>query len=119
MDVCEKILRKSNDFDSKLSLAFQQGKLNKQIIEKCRSEVLEKCNVDISLFLTEKDKIGRGHKHILDEIRTFNSSFCMKYNFGVTPGLLGTPRLMRTFKEVQSSKPINFWGFLRVEAHEL
>ncbi|XP_072162313.1 uncharacterized protein [Bemisia tabaci] len=102
MDVCEKILRKSNDFDSKLSLAFQQGKLNKQIIEKCRSEVLEKCNVDISLFLTEKDKIGRGHKHILDEIRTFNSSFCMKYNFGVTPGLLGTPRLMRTFKEVQS-----------------
>lgn len=57
----------------------------------CRSEIYNKCGVDISDVLQEHIRLGRSFKQIVDEVRTSNVSLCLKYNYGVSPWLLGVP----------------------------
>lgn len=103
-EVCEKILRSQSDFDERFMLTFQQGKLTKEIVNRCKNEVLSKCDVDITSFLMDKVRLGKTYKQILDEIRSLNSSLCLKQNFGVAPGLIGAPRRMRIWALSASSK---------------
>ncbi|XP_068083777.1 uncharacterized protein RIC-3 isoform X5 [Anabrus simplex] len=95
MEMCGNILHRYDEFDPKLSQTFEQGKLSKDIVNTCRTEVLNKCDVDITDFLNERVRLGRSYKQMLDDIRTYNHSVCLKVNFGITLGALGTPRRMR------------------------
>ncbi|KAF2881165.1 hypothetical protein ILUMI_24990 [Ignelater luminosus] len=60
-----------------------------EIIIRCRAEVLNKCGIDISAVLQEQVRLGHSFKQIVDEVRSFNGSLCLKYNFGVSPWRLG------------------------------
>lgn len=60
-----------------------------EIIIRCRAEVLNKCGIDISAVLQEQVRLGRSFKQIVDEVRSFNGSLCLKYKFGVSPWRLG------------------------------
>ncbi|KAJ9582861.1 hypothetical protein L9F63_022820, partial [Diploptera punctata] len=94
-EMCINILQHHDDIDPKLVQAFKQGKLSKAGVETCREEVYNKCGVDITAFLHENVRLGKTYKQILDEIRSFNSSICLKLNFGIAMGELGAPRTMR------------------------
>ncbi|NEU33580.1 hypothetical protein GN156_23140, partial [bacterium LRH843] len=39
-ELCEKILRHEEDFDKRLVMNFQQGKLTKEIVDRCKNEVM-------------------------------------------------------------------------------
>ncbi|KAG8318128.1 hypothetical protein J6590_010003 [Homalodisca vitripennis] len=106
--LCEKILSSQSDFDKRLLLSFQQGKLTKEIVNKCNAEVHDKCNVDITDFLNDKVRLGRTYQQMLSELRSLNSSFCLKVNFGISPGLIGAPRRMRVWeanKNLRQERP--------------
>ncbi|PNF40084.1 hypothetical protein B7P43_G11521 [Cryptotermes secundus] len=94
-EMCGNILQHYDEIDPNLIQGFKQGKLTKAGVEACRNEVFNKCGVDITAFLHENVRLGKTYKQILDEVRSFNSSVCLKLNFGVAPGLLGAPRRMR------------------------
>lgn len=94
-EMCGNILQHYDEIDPNLIQGFTQGKLTKAGVEACRNEVFNKCGVDITAFLHENVRLGKTYKQILDEVRSFNSSVCLKLNFGVAPGLLGAPRRMR------------------------
>ncbi|XP_069681323.1 resistance to inhibitors of cholinesterase protein 3 isoform X8 [Periplaneta americana] len=94
-EMCGNIIHHYDEVDPKLIQAFKQGKLTKTGIETCRNEVLNKCGLDITAFLHENVRLGKTYKQILDEVRSFNSSVCLKMNFGIEPGLLGVPHRMR------------------------
>lgn len=53
------------------------------------------CGIDIAEFLNKKEKLGQSYRQMLDEIRSFNISICLRENFGIKPGLIGAPRRMR------------------------
>ncbi|XP_063239196.1 resistance to inhibitors of cholinesterase protein 3 isoform X2 [Bacillus rossius redtenbacheri] len=95
VEMCGNILHQYDDVDPKLTRAFEEGRLSKDVVRTCRNEVLSKCGVDITAFLEERVRLGHTYRQILDEIRSFNSSVCLKTNFGVAPALLGAPRHMR------------------------
>ena len=103
-EMCGTILNRHEKFHSKLSQTFEQGKLNKEIITMCRNEVMNMCGIDIAEFLNKKEKLGHSYKQMLDEIRSFNISICLRQNFGVNPGLLGAPRRMRIWGTSSPSK---------------
>lgn len=109
IQLCEKILSSQTNFDKRHLLALQQGKMTKDIVNKCNAEVHDKCNVDIGSFLAEKVRLGRSYQQMLNELRTLNSSFCLKANFGISPGLIGAPRRMRVFEA--SKKVVRFTTF--------
>ncbi|KAJ3638452.1 hypothetical protein MTP99_001816 [Tenebrio molitor] len=75
----------------------------KEIVQKCRQEVLETCGIDISVVLQEQVRLGQNVKQILDEIRSLNGSLCLKYNYGVAPWKLGVPH--RISVNVDPSNP--------------
>ncbi|RZF48391.1 hypothetical protein LSTR_LSTR007558 [Laodelphax striatellus] len=109
-ELCEKILRHEEDFDKRLVMNFQQGKLTKEIIDRCKNEVMTKCDIDITTFLEEKARLGQSYKQILDDVRSLNSSLCLKENFGVTPNSLGAPRYLKiwtltTAKHLRQERP--------------
>ncbi|XP_066908142.1 uncharacterized protein RIC-3 isoform X2 [Halyomorpha halys] len=97
IEICEKILLRQADFDSKLIFAFQQGKLTKDIVNQCQKTVFESCGVDITQFLMDKVRLGRNYKQMLDEIRSHNSSLCLKQSFGASLGKIGLPRRIRVW----------------------
>ncbi|KAG5891676.1 hypothetical protein JTB14_020094 [Gonioctena quinquepunctata] len=80
-EICNTIIKK--DEDSSLT--------GRELIQKCRSDILETCGIDISSVLQEQVRLGQTTKQILDEVRSLNGSLCLKYNFGVSPGKLGVP----------------------------
>lgn len=109
-ELCERILYNQEDFKTRLAFAFQQGRLTKEIVNRCITEVLNKCDIDITTFLAEKVRLGQSYKQILDDVRSLNHSFCLKENFGITPGALGAPRYMRIWSYTQSSKITCFFS---------
>ncbi|XP_024086186.1 uncharacterized protein LOC106670478 isoform X3 [Cimex lectularius] len=94
-ELCERILSRENEFDKKFLFAFQQGKLTKEIVHTCQKTVLDKCDVDITEFLNEKVLLGKSYKQMLDEIRSLNSSLCLKRSFGISFKQIGLPRTVR------------------------
>jgi hypothetical protein len=79
----------------------------KEIVQRCRQEVLETCGIDISVVLQEQVRLGQNVKQILDEIRSLNGSLCLKYNYGVAPWKLGVPH--RISVNVDPSNPSKTW----------
>lgn len=59
------------------------------VIKQCRTQIRDKCGIDISVILQEQVRLGRSFKQIVDEVRSFNGSFCLKYQFGISPSKLG------------------------------
>lgn len=84
----------------------------KEIVSKCKSEILQTCGIDISVVLQEQIRLGHTFKQILDEVRSLNGSLCFKHNFGVAPWKLGVRHVVtvhlqpskRDFKETLTAK---------------
>lgn len=93
--MCTNILHRYIEADPTLKTGFQEGKLSKEVIELCNKEVLDTCGVNVTELIMDKVRLSRHYKQSLDEIRLFNNSLCLKYNFGIDPGSLGAPRRMR------------------------
>lgn len=108
LDLCGQILEDLRTTDPRVQLAFESGKLPKDVVEKCRVKILSTCNVDIALLLNENVKLGRNYRQILDELRSTNSSLCLKYNFGVKPYALGS-RHWGTLADKKIPGQLYFW----------
>ncbi|XP_011299815.1 ABC transporter F family member 4 [Fopius arisanus] len=93
-EMCQNIL-KHHQIDPRVRDALRTNKLTSQSASFCRDEVLARCGIDLSSFLAEKERLGKTHKQVLEEIRSFNSSLCLRNNFGVPLAQLGTPHLIR------------------------
>lgn len=93
-EMCQNILR-HHQVDPRVKDAFKTGKMAPQIANLCKEEVLARCGIDLSTFLAEKERLGKTSKQVLEEIRSFNSSICLKMNFGIPLSQLGTPHLIR------------------------
>lgn len=93
-EMCQNILR-HHPVDPRVRDALKLSKLSPQTASLCREEVLARCGIDLSSFLAERERLGKTYKQVLEEIRSFNSSLCLKMNFGVPLSQLGTPHLIR------------------------
>ncbi|XP_024945217.1 uncharacterized protein LOC107272140 isoform X5 [Cephus cinctus] len=93
-EMCQNILR-HHQVDPRVRDALKTSKLTPQSASLCREEVLARCGIDLSSFLAERERLGKTYKQVLEEIRSFNSSLCLKMNFGVPLSQLGTPHLIR------------------------
>ena len=91
-EMCGRIVTKHDELDPKFMLDFEQGKMSKEVVDTCKREVFNTCGVDITTFLAEQVGLGRTYRQILDNIKTFNNSVCLKQNFGLERGLLGAAR---------------------------
>lgn len=93
-EMCRNVLR-HHQVDPRVRDALTMGKLTPQSASLCREEVLTRCGIDLAAFLTERERLGKSYKQVLEEIRSFNSSLCLKLNFGIPLSQLGTPHLIR------------------------
>ncbi|KAK0173628.1 hypothetical protein PV328_006795 [Microctonus aethiopoides] len=93
-EMCKNIL-KHHQVDPRVRDAVKINKLSPQSASFCRDEVLARCGIDLSSFLAEKERLGKTNKQVLEEIRSFNSSICLKVHFGVPLSQLGIPHLIR------------------------
>uniref|UniRef100_A0A348G6C0 Resistance to inhibitors of cholinesterase protein 3 n=1 Tax=Odontomachus monticola TaxID=613454 RepID=A0A348G6C0_ODOMO len=93
-EMCQNILR-HHPVDPRIRDALKHNKLTPQTSSLCREEVLARCGIDLSSFLAERESLGKTYKQVLEEIRSFNGSLCLKMNFGVPLSQLGTPHLIR------------------------
>ena len=93
-EMCKNILR-HHQVDPRVRDALKSTKLTPQSASFCRDEVLARCGIDLSSFLAQKERLGKTYKQVLEEIRSFNSSLCLKMQFGVPLSQLGTPHLIR------------------------
>ena len=93
-EMCQNIMR-HHQVDPRVRDALTIGKLTPQSASLCREEVLARCGIDLSAFLAERERLGISYKQVLEEIRSFNGSLCLKMNFGIPLSQLGTPHLIR------------------------
>lgn len=93
-EMCQNIVR-HHQVDPRVRDVLKSGKLTPQSASLCRDEVLARCSIDLSAFIAEKEKLGKSYKQVLEEIRSFNSSICLKMNFGIPLSQLGMPHLIR------------------------
>lgn len=93
-EICQNIL-KHHQIDPRIRDALRTIKLTSQSASLCREEILARCAIDLSTFLAERERLGKSYKQVLEEIRSFNSSLCLKVNFGIPLSQLGTPHLIR------------------------
>ncbi|XP_046628822.1 uncharacterized protein LOC124309319 isoform X2 [Neodiprion virginianus] len=93
-EMCQNIVT-HHQVDPRVRDALRTTKLTPQSISLCHEEVLARCGIDLSSFLAERERLGKSYKQVLEEIRSFNSSLCLKLNFGVPLSQLGTPHLIR------------------------
>ncbi|XP_077299529.1 uncharacterized protein LOC143920508 isoform X14 [Arctopsyche grandis] len=97
-ELCSSILHRSGGpIDSKTEQAFLTGKLTKEVISMCRQEVNTTCGIDIATFLDQNIRLGKTYKQILDEIRSYNGSTCLKTHYGIAPWSLGVPHHVGKF----------------------
>ncbi|KAF4532252.1 hypothetical protein B566_EDAN004339 [Ephemera danica] len=94
-EMCGHIL----DTEHQGPLQLHVGHLPKAVVERCREEVLSACGLDIAAVIRDNVRLTKNYKQILDDIRSYNNSACLKRNFGLQLSLLGTPRQMNLFKE--------------------
>lgn len=93
-EICQNIL-KHHQVDPRVRDVLRTIKLTPQSASLCREEILARCGIDLSTFLAEKERLGKSNKQVLEEIRSFNSSLCLKMHFGIPLSQLGTPHLIR------------------------
>ncbi|XP_076279447.1 RIC3 acetylcholine receptor chaperone isoform X3 [Lasioglossum baleicum] len=93
-EMCQNIL-KHHQVDPRVRDALKSVKLSPQSSNFCREEILARCGIDLITFLADRERLGKSHKQVLEEIRSFNSSLCLKTHFGIPLSQLGTPHLIR------------------------
>ncbi|XP_071862307.1 RIC3 acetylcholine receptor chaperone isoform X4 [Bombus fervidus] len=93
-EICQNIL-KHHQIDPRVRDVLKTVKLTPQGASLCREEILARCGIDLSTFLAERERLGKSYKQVLEEIRSFNSSLCLKIHFGIALSQLGTPHLIR------------------------
>ncbi|XP_043799301.1 uncharacterized protein LOC122718380 isoform X1 [Apis laboriosa] len=93
-EICQNIL-KHHQIDPRIRDALKTIKLTPQSASLCREEILARCGIDLSTFLAKREHLEKSYKQVLEEIRSFNSSLCLKINFGIPLSQLGTPHLIR------------------------
>ncbi|XP_076658141.1 RIC3 acetylcholine receptor chaperone isoform X4 [Halictus rubicundus] len=93
-EMCQNIL-KHHQVDPRVRDALKSVKLSPQSSNLCREEILARCGIDLITFLADRERLGKSHKQVLEEIRSFNSSLCLKTQFGIPLSQLGTPHLIR------------------------
>ncbi|CAK9799686.1 hypothetical protein ANTPLA_LOCUS2061 [Anthophora plagiata] len=93
-EICQNIL-KHHQIDPRIRDALRTVKLTPQSASLCREEIIARCGIDLSTFLAERERLGKSYKQVLEEIRSFNSSLCLKIHFGIPLSQLGTPHLIR------------------------
>jgi len=88
-EVCNNILR--NEMLKRESEA-PVNKWGKKIVQPsfkvptttiCRNVILDTCGVDIQMLLKDNTGITKEYRKSLSQIRSYNTSQCMKMNFGV------------------------------------
>lgn len=94
-ELCSTVLRLSDKFNS--NFFFTTNRLNKDAVKYCRNVVLETCDIDINVLLKDTIELDLQYKNVLEDIRTFNKSLCLKYHFDITLDLLGTPHRVKKF----------------------
>lgn len=94
-ELCGKVLEKEHNYERDFALYLQQGKLTKNIVNTCQASVLKQCAIDVAGLLNEKVNLGRSYKQLVDDLRSLNSSICLKHAFGISFGNLGNPRQLR------------------------
>ena len=102
-EICQNIL-KHHQIDSRVRDALKSMKLTPQSANLCREEILARCGIDLSTFLAERERLGKSYKQVLEEIRSFNSSLCLKIHFRIPLSQLGTPHLIRNHILMPHSK---------------
>lgn len=97
-EICLHILQK----DSKTPLDPGQGQggrkkiqISKPMTNVCRNEVLKQCGADILPLLKENADKTKEYKNSLNQIRSFNTSHCLKVSYGVDVTELGLARLTK------------------------
>ncbi|XP_031847192.1 RIC3 acetylcholine receptor chaperone isoform X3 [Nomia melanderi] len=93
-EICQNIL-KHHQVDPRVRDVLKSLKLTAQSANLCREEILARCGIDLSTFLADRERLGKTYKQVLEEIRSFNSSLCLKMQFGIPLAQLGTPHLIR------------------------
>ncbi|XP_043256621.1 midasin isoform X2 [Colletes gigas] len=93
-EICQNIL-KHHQVDPRVRDVLKTVKLTPQSASLCREEILARCGIDLSTFLAERERLGKSSKQVLEEIRSFNGSLCLKMHFGIPLSQLGTPHLIR------------------------
>ncbi|XP_017799342.1 PREDICTED: ABC transporter F family member 4-like isoform X2 [Habropoda laboriosa] len=93
-EMCQNIL-KHHRIDPRVRDALRTVKLTPQSASLCREEIIARCGIDLSTFLAERESLGKSYKQVLEEVRSFNSSLCLKIHFGIPLSQLGTPHLIR------------------------
>lgn len=93
-EICQNIL-KHHEVDPRVRDVLKTIKLTPQSASLCREEILARCGIDLSTFLAERERLGKSYKQVLEEIRSFNGSLCLKIHFGIPLSQLGTPHLIR------------------------
>ncbi|XP_017889067.1 protein Ycf2-like isoform X1 [Ceratina calcarata] len=93
-EICQNIL-KHHQIDPRVKDALRAVKLTPQSANLCKEEILARCAIDLSTFLAERERLGKSYKQVLEEIRSFNSSLCLKLHFGIPLSQLGIPHLIR------------------------
>jgi len=58
----------------------------------CRNEIMQTCGVDIIGLLKEDHSITMEYKKSLVQLRSLNTSHCIKMNYGVDVRDIGLPR---------------------------
>ncbi|KAG8238184.1 hypothetical protein J437_LFUL014060, partial [Ladona fulva] len=66
----------------------------------CREEVLLICGIDIADVIRIDAKASSlfgsaAYRHRIQNLRAYNTSLCLKRNFGLDPSTIGAPRRMR------------------------
>ncbi|XP_033328908.2 RIC3 acetylcholine receptor chaperone isoform X3 [Megalopta genalis] len=92
-EMCQNIL-KHHQVDPRVRDVLSV-KLTPQSANLCREEILDRCGIDLFTFLADRERLGKSYKQVLEEIRSFNSSLCLKTHFGIPLSQLGTPHLIR------------------------
>lgn len=72
----------------------------------CRNQIMQSCGVDIIGLLKEDHTITTEYKKSLGQLRSFNTSLCMRMNYGVDFSDIGLPRKFKGPEVVPSKQMI-------------
>jgi len=110
-EICTNIIRQDSKTDTGQGhLPPDQGKLQQNVrVRKptallCRAEILKTCGVDIIILLQENAAITKEYKESLSQLRSYNTSHCLKMNYGVDFAEMGLPKASKGPLSVSSKK---------------
>lgn len=112
-EICLNIIRQDtkNPLDSSQKILLQQSppqqkkiSISKPTANLCRHEILKQCGVDVLLLLKENAVITKEYIKSLNQIRSFNTSHCLKITFDLDVGEIGLPRMTKGPFSLSSKK---------------